>query len=137
MTKKKYNPNKSFMTLNAVLFIAVLAVTGIFLYMSYAFKRDLDKKTQIFKGGYQIEIAPDFTDEHISMYINDSLILNRTMPDSTLQVEVQRFAEEHMLIIVDQLTDNSTPFNLHKDGGKVLVKKVNGEVVLEETPAHP
>ena len=58
------------------------------------------------------------------------------MPDSTILLNVQRFAEEHVLIVVDNTTDKASPFNLNKDGGKVTVKKKEGEAIIEETPSR-
>ena len=56
MSRKRVNPHKSFMVFNAVLFIAVLVVTGIFLYLAYAFKRSTEKKEKTYQEAYQIEI---------------------------------------------------------------------------------
>ena len=133
MSRKRVNPHKSFMVFNAVLFIAVLVVTGIFLYLAYAFKRSTEKKEKTYQEAYQIEIKSDFSGESLSFYLNDSLLLNRTMPDSALEISIHRFAEENALIVVDNATEKMRPFNLNKEGGKIIVKKEKGEVVIEET----
>ena len=44
MSRKRSNPHKNFMVFNAVLFFAVLAITAIFLYLSFTLKRDAEKK---------------------------------------------------------------------------------------------
>jgi hypothetical protein len=124
------------MVFNAVLFIAVLVVTGIFLYLAYAFKRSTEKKEKTYQEAYQIEIKSDFSGESLSFYLNDSLLLNRTMPDSALEISIHRFAEENALIVVDNATEKMRPFNLNKEGGKIIVKKEKGEVVIEETPSR-
>lgn len=136
MSRKRVNPHKSFMVFNAVLFIAVLVVTGIFLYLAYAFKRSTEKKEKTYQEAYQIEIKSDFSGESLSFYLNDSLLLNRSMPDSALEISIHRFAEENALIVVDNATEKMRPFNLNKEGGKIIVKKEKGEVVIEETPSH-
>lgn len=136
MIRKRVNPHKSFMVFNAVLFIAVLVVTGIFLYLAYAFKRNTEKKEKTYQEAYQIEIKSDFSGESLSFYLNDSLLLNRTMPDSALEISIHRFAEENALIVVDNATEKMRPFNLNKEGGKIIVKKEKGEVVIEETPSR-
>jgi len=41
-----------------------------------------------------------------------------------------------VLMVVDKQTDIATPFNLNKEGSKVVVKKQEGETVIEETPAQ-
>ena len=135
MSKKRYNPHQKFMVFNAVLFFAVLIVCGIFLYMAYTFKRDANKKVT-YEGRYHIEMSADFAKEDLSVYINDSLLLNQTMPDTLVTINIDRFAEESALIIVNKATDNATPFNLDPKGSKVMVKQQEGEIVFEETPAR-
>mgnify|MGYP003411766389 FL=1 len=135
MSKKRYNPHQKFMVFNAVLFFAVLIVCGIFLYMAYTFKRNANKKVT-YEGRYHIEMSADFAKEDLSVYINDSLLWNQTMPDTLVTINIDRFAEESALIIVNKATDNATPFNLNPKGSKVMVKKQEGEIVFEETPAR-
>ena len=136
MSRKRSNIHKNFMALNAVLFIAVMAITVLFLYLAYTFKRDAEKKkTDV--GEYHIELTTDFAGEDISIYVNDSLLSKGIVSDSVMTCDIKRFAEEHVLMIVDNETDAATPFNLNKEGSKVIVKRTNDEVVFEETPAHP
>ena len=123
------------MVFHAVLFFAVLFVTALFLYLSYTLKRDANKAVT-YEGRYLIEMNADFSGESLSIYVNDSLLLNATMPDTLVTFNINRFAEESALIVVDNSTDTMTPFNLDKKGSKVVVKKQEGEVVFEETPAQ-
>lgn len=123
------------MVFNAVLFIAVLVVCGIFLYMAYTFKRDANKKVT-YEGRYHIEVSNDFAGESLSVYVNDSLLWNQAMPDTLVTLDIDRFAEENALLIVDNKTDIAIPFNLDKKGSKVVIKKQEGEIVFEETPAR-
>ena len=135
MGRKRQNPHKNFMVFNAVLFIAVLVVCGIFLYMAYTFKRDANKKVT-YEGRYHIEVNNDFVGQSLSIYVNDSLLWNQAMPDTLVTLDIDRFAEESALLIVDNATDTATPFNLDPKGSKVVVKKQEGEIVFEETPAR-
>ena len=123
------------MVFNAVLFIAVLVVCGIFLYMAFTFKRDANKKVT-YEGRYHIEVSKDFAGESLSVYVNDSLLWNQAMPDTLVTLDIDRFAEENALLIVDNTTDTATLFNLDKKGSKVVVKKQEGEIVFEETLAR-
>ena len=132
MGRKRQNPHKNFMVFNAVLFIAVLVVCGIFLYMAYTFKRDTNKKVT-YEGRYHIEVNNDFVGQSLSIYVNDSLLWNQAMPDTLVTLDIDRFAEESALLIVDNATDTATPFNLDPKGSKVVVKKQEGEIVFEET----
>lgn len=135
MSRKRYNPHKKFMVFNTVLFFAVLAITVIFLYLSYTFKRDADKK-KTYTGEYHIELTADFAGESLSIYVNDSLLMNGILPDTVTTLDIDRFADEHVLMMVDNQTDATTPFNLNKKGSKLTVKKVKDEIVFEETPAR-
>ena len=133
MSRKRTNPHKNFMVFNAVLFIAVMVISGIFLYMSYTLKRDANKKVA-YEGEYHIEITGDFAGKDISIYINDSLLNKGIMPDTTLVLDLQRFADEHSLMWVDNKTDMVQPFSLSKKGSRVILRKKEGEIVFEETP---
>ena len=135
MSRKRSNPHKNFMVFNAVLFFAVLAITAIFLYLSFTLKRDAEKK-KTYEGQYHIELTSDWSGKNLSIYVNDSLLMNGILPDTLVTLDIDRFAEEHVLMIVDNETDATTPFNLSKEGSKVIVKKTNDEVVFEETPAR-
>ena len=135
MSRKRYNPHKKFMTFNAVLFFAVLFITGMFLYLSFTLKRDADKKVT-YEGRYHIEVSGDFSGESLSIYVNDSLLLNGIMPDSLTILDIDRFAEQSAILIVDNTTDNVTPFNLDPKGSKVVVKKEKDGIVFDETPAR-
>ena len=123
------------MTFNAVLFFAVLFITGLFLYLSFTLKRDADKKVT-YEGRYHIEVSGDFSGESLSIYVNDSLLLNSIMPDSLTILDIDRFAEQSAILIVDNTTDNVTPFNLDPKGSKVVVKKQKDGIVFDETPAR-
>ena len=133
MSRKRSNPHKNFMVFNAVLFFAVLAITAIFLYLSFTLKRDADKK-KMYEGAYRIEITTDFAGKDICIYINDSLLMNGILPDTLTTLDIDRFSEDHVLMVVDNKTDTTTPFNLSKEGSKITIKKNKDEIVFEETP---
>lgn len=119
------------MVFNAVLFIAVVAICFIFLYLAYSMKRDAERK-EVYRGTYRIELAPDFAGKSLCVYVNDSLLVNRTMPDTLVRLDVNRFAEKHILMIVDNRTDNATSFNLNKEGGIIKVSQPKEVLVIEE-----
>lgn len=131
MSRKRHNPHKNFMILNGVLVIAVFIVVLIFLYIAFKFKRDAEK-VDTYDGRYEIIISKDFAGQDISVYVNDSLLLNQVMPDSAMHVAISKFAEENMLMIVDNQTDNGTPFNLNPEGSKVTVKNTEGIISIIE-----
>lgn len=120
------------MTLNIVLVIAVFFVVLIFLYLSFRLQRNPDKIIT-YEGRYAIEMTSDFHGENLRVFVNDSLLLNQVMPDSSLHLSVDKFAEESVLMIVDNQTDIATLFNLDPKGSKVTVKKTEGTFsIIEE-----
>ena len=99
-----------------------LLVKPIFvLYLSFSLKRDAGKK-KIYEGQYHIEITSDFAGKNLSIYVNDSLLIDDILPDTLVTLDVNRFAEENVLMIIDNETDAVTPFNLNKKGSKVTLK---------------
>jgi len=131
MSRKRSNPNKNFMILNGVLVFAVFIVVILFLYLSFKLKRDAEKIIT-YEGKYEIALSKDFAGQSLSIYVNDSLLLNQVMPDSVLHLCVDKFAEESVLMIVDNNTDNTTPFNLNPEGSKVTVKNTQGIISIIE-----
>lgn len=127
MGKNSLNTNKQFMIGNGIMAFGVFAVIIIFLYMSFRFQRKADK-VQTYEGGYNIELTNSFAGDSIAVYLNDSLLLDQTMPDASLKVEIKRFAEDNVLMVVDNKTDKTTPFNLNPKGSRVEVKK-SGDVI--------
>ena len=131
MSKNRRNPHKSFMMLNGILAFAVFVIACLFLYVSFRLKRDADKIVS-YEGRYQIELSSDFAGEAISVYLNDSLLLDGIMPDSTIYTCVDRFADESMLMIVDKETDLATSYNLNPDGSRITINKKEGIVSILE-----
>mgnify|MGYP003509141373 FL=1 len=127
MDKNSLNTNKQFMIGNGMLAFGVFAVIIIFLYMSFRFQRKADK-VQTYEGVYNIELTNSFAGDSIAVYLNDSLLLDQTMPDANLKVEIKRFAEDNVLMVVDNKTGKTTPFNLNPEGSRVEVKK-SGDVI--------
>lgn len=127
MGKNSLNTNKQFMIGNGMLAFGVFAVIIIFLYMSFRFQHKADR-VQTYEGVYNIELTNSFAGDSIAVYLNDSLLLDQTMPDANLKVEIKRFAEDNVLMVVDNKTDKTTPFNLNPEGSRVEVKK-SGDVI--------
>lgn len=119
------------MALNVVLVIAVFIVVLIFLYLSFRFQRNAEKVVT-YEGRYIIEMTNDFAGQDLSVYVNDSLLINQIMPDSSLHVSVDKFAEESILMIVNNQSDTGTSFNLNPEGSKITVKESEGIISITE-----
>ena len=132
MMRKNLNTNKYFMVGNGLLAFAVFIIVALFIYLSFRYQRRDDAKIT-YEGKYHIEISNDFAGDSIAVYINDSLLLGRTMPDGTVKLTVDRFAEESALIVVDGATDKASPFSLSDKGSRIKITRNNGVVYMLET----
>lgn len=122
----RLNTNKQFMLGNGILAFAVIFVVVIFVYMSLRLQRE-NQEERHFIETYTISLAKGFAGDSITLYINDSLIVNKTMPQEAYTVEVARFAEQSALLIVDNKTELVSTFDLSEKGGTYqFVKEEDG-----------
>lgn len=104
-----------------------------FLYLGFRNQSKSNDKEKAFAGIYTVEIADSFTGDSLSVYINDSLLFNSNIGDAAVKFQVKRFAEESTLMVVDNHTDEITPFNLNPEGSQIAVEKKNGKIFIQET----
>ncbi len=132
MGKKSINSNKQFMIGNGILAFGVFFIVCLFLYMGFRGQSKDPQQKQVFEGIYTIELADSFVGDSLSVYINDSLLLNRMVGNSAIKFQVERFAEESMLMVVDNPSENVKAFYLNPEGSRIFVSKRNGKVFIEE-----
>lgn len=116
------NTNKQFMVGNGILAFAVIFVVVIFIYISMRMKSDKDAQ-QHFTEVYTIQLAKGFAGDSISLFINDSLVLDKKINEEPMNIEVGRFAEQNALMIVDNLTEEVSTFDLSEKGGTYTFEK--------------
>lgn len=131
MDNKSINSNKQFMIGNGILAFGVFFIVCLFLYLS--FRTSKTDKTKVSSDLYTIQIGNSFAGDSISVYVNDSLLLNCTMGSTALTLQVNRFAEENALMIVDNKSDEITPFSLNPKGSIVNVEKENRKIAIKES----
>ena len=107
---KSIESNKQFMVGNGLLAFGVFFIVCLFLYLGFRSQKKTGGE-QTYKDIYEICLTKSFAGDSLNIFINDSLIMARTM-----------------LMVVDAKTDIMTPFNLSKEGGKVTVEKKNGQI---------
>lgn len=125
----RLNTNKQFMIGNGMLAFAVFLVVIIFLYMSMREQRKREEERH-YAETYTIELVKGFAGDSTSIYLNDSLLMNRTPDDAPLTIEVKRFAEQSALMIVDNATEKLSLFELSERGGTYRFEKEDGQVKL-------
>lgn len=114
---------------NAILAFAVIFVVVIFVYMSLRASQQ-KKEGRRFTEQYTITLVRGFEGDSVSLFLNDSLLMNRTLTTESQTIQLHRFAEENALLIVDNLTEKISLFPLEQQGGTYQFEKRNGEVVL-------
>ena len=93
----RLNTNKQFMVGNGILAFAVIFVVVIFIYMSMRLQRDKQEQRHFIET-YSISLVKGFAGDSVSLYVNDSLILNKTISEEPYTVEVGRFVEDEAVI---------------------------------------
>lgn len=123
---KSIESNKQFMLGNGLLAFGVFFIVFLFLYLGFRSEKKITTE-QSFKDIYTICITENFAGDSINIFINDSLLLAKTMDNHKIKFQVNRFSEENMLMLVDCKTDIINPFNLSKEGGEITIDKKNGK----------
>lgn len=125
----RLNTNKQFMIGNGILAFAVIAVVVVFVYMSLS--ADANKKTERnYQELYTISLVKGFTGVPIEVHINDSILYDNYVTEEPMTFQVNRFAEESALLIVDKMTESISTFDLNEKGGTYRLEKDNGGVKL-------
>jgi len=114
---------------NGLLAFAVIIIVGIFIYLSFREKKE-DDGTKKYYETYNIELISGFAGHPFSVYINDSLILNETISTDSFKINVNRFADESALLIVDNETDKLSTFDLSEKGGIIPLRKEGDNILM-------
>lgn len=118
----RLNTNKQFMLGNGILAFAVIFVVVIFVYMSLRMQREQQAERHFIET-YTFTLVKGFAGDSISLFVNDSLIANKTMTEEPFAIEVGRFDEQSALLIVDNKTELVSTFDLSEKGGSYKFEK--------------
>lgn len=117
---------------NGILAFGVFFIVCLFLYLGFRNQSKKNDTKKVFAGIYTVEIADSFKGDSLSIYLNDSLLFNSSIEYAAVKLQIKRFAEESTLMIVDNQTDEITPFNLNPEGSQIKIEKKNGEIFIRE-----
>lgn len=123
------NTNKQFMVGNGILAFAVIFVVVIFVYMSMRLQRQKEEERHFIET-YTVSLAKGFAGDSVSVFINDSLLMNKVIGEEPVDLEVGRFAEQSALMIVDNVTEKVSTFDLSEKGGTYRFEKDTDGVKL-------
>ena len=116
---------------NGILAFAVIFVVILFVYISMQLSQDKQAKRH-YAETYTIELSKGFVGDSLSLFVNDSLIINQQVTREPIRMEVGRFADQSALMIVDNLTEKMSTFDLSEKGGTyTFVKGAVGDIVLK------
>lgn len=118
----RLNTNKQFMVGNGILAFAVIFIVVIFIYMSMRLQQKDESKHQ-YTEAYTISLTKGFVGDSISLFVNDSLIVKEKINKEPFSINVNRFAEQSALLIVDDQTEIVATFNLSEKGGTYRFEK--------------
>ena len=138
MSRKSINSNKQFMIGNGILAFGVFFIVCLFLYLGFRYqkKQRPEEGTPVASAEiYTICLESSMSGEDVAVYINDSLLLKRTLANEPTLLQVNKFGDENALLIVNNRTDEVTPFNLSAESEMVSVNKVNGSYEFTATKA--
>lgn len=138
MSRKSINSNKQFMIGNGILAFGVFFIVCLFLYLGFRYqkKQGPEEETPVASAEiYTICLESSMSGEDVAVYINDSLLLKRTLANEPTLLQVNKFGDENALLIVNNRTDEVTPFNLSAESEMVSVNKVNGSYEFTATKA--
>ena len=107
---------------NGILAFAVIFVVVIFVYMSLRLQREKEANRH-FSETYSIQLTKGFVGDSISLFVNDSLIMNKQIKKEPTTIEVGRFAEQSALMIVNNQTETVAAFDLSEKGGTYRFEK--------------
>ncbi|KAA6330703.1 hypothetical protein EZS27_020618 [termite gut metagenome] len=111
---------------NGILAFAVIFVVVAFVYMSMRVQQE-KKVEKKYAETYTVTLIKGFIGDSLSLFINDSLLLNKRIVQGPISIKATRFAEQSALIIVDNLTERIFVFDLSEKGEAIsLIKDING-----------
>ena len=118
----RLNTNKQFMIGNGILAFAVIFIVVVFVYMSMRLQRNKEADRHFIET-YTINLTKGFVGDSLSLFVNDSLIMDKQISEEPVTVEIGRFAEESALMIVDNITEQVSVFDLSEKEGNYRFEK--------------
>ena len=88
----RLNTNKQFMIGNGILAFAVIFIVVVFVYMSMRLQRNKEADRHFIET-YTINLTKGFVGDSLSLFVNDSLIMDKQISEEPVTVEIGRFAE--------------------------------------------
>ena len=116
---KHLNHNKALLVGVGVMAIAVFAVVGFFLTLSFQGMETL----KLEQGEYKLEFSDGFAGIEVQVYVNDSVLYDAEVPADTFRLEFKPYDEQHTLFVVDKKSGDTRSFTLSEKVSTVKMKR--------------
>lgn len=83
----RLNTNKQFMIGNGILAFAVIFIVVVFVYMSMRLQRNKEADRHFIET-YTINLTKGFVGDSLSLFVNDSLIMDKQISEEPVTVEI-------------------------------------------------
>ena len=125
MGKLTTKANNAFLLGGIIMMIMVLLVVVIFVFWALRLDRKMNLG-QTYHEKYEFVLDESTLNQPLQMYVNDSLIFSGT-PSTVFTLNVDRFATESTLLVVDTESDMVSFIELSEEGEKLIISKQGTE----------
>lgn len=127
MSKKHLNTNKQFMIGNGLLAFGVIIIVVLFTYLSFKGSKKNEEEIS-YPEIYTLNFNKGFLGDSLSVFLNDSLLIQKRISQEPFIYSFNRFEKENTLLIIDHRTDNLTLTELDNKGGNYTFDKDDNEI---------
>ena len=131
MGKLTTKANNAFLLGGLIMMVMVFLIVFIFILWAFRIDRKMDLGEK-YHQRYEFVLDESTLNKPLQMYVNDSLIFSGT-PTTVFTLNIDRFATESTLLIVDGESDMVSLIELSEEGDKLIIRKEG----TEYTGANP
>ena len=131
MGKLTTKANNAFLLGGLIMMVMVFLIVFIFILWAFRIDRKMDSGEK-YHQRYEFVLDESTLNKPLQMYVNDSLIFSGT-PTTVFTLNIDRFATESTLLVVDGESDMVSLIELSEEGEKLIISKEG----TEYTGANP
>lgn len=131
MGKLTTKANNAFLLGGLIMMVMVFLIVFIFILWAFRIDRKMDLGKE-YHQRYEFVLDESTLNKPLQMYVNDSLIFSGT-PTTVFTLNIDRFANESTLLVVDGESDMVSLIELSEEGEKLIISKEG----TEYTGANP
>lgn len=125
MGKLTTKANNAFLLGGIIMMVMVLLIVVIFVFWALRLDRKMNLG-QTYHEKYEFVLDESTLNQPLQMYVNDSLIFSGT-PSTVFTLNVDRFATESTLLVIDTESDMVSLIELSEKGEKLIISKQGTE----------